>query len=45
MVILLLGVLAYVLLGGTRIGRKRIEGFQAAIAELPRPETAPGCTA
>nr|HPQ97762.1 phospholipase D-like domain-containing protein [Thiolinea sp.] len=37
-----LGALAYVLLGQTSIGRKRIARLQQAIASLPRPERAPG---
>lgn len=36
------GVLAYILLGETNIGRKRIARMNQTLAKLPRPETAPG---
>lgn len=36
------GVLAYLLLGETSIGRKRIARMNQTLAKLPRPETAPG---
>ncbi len=42
------GVLAYLLLGETSIGRKRVERFRAILAGLPRPEQAenwPGTSA
>ncbi len=37
-----LGALAYLLLGRTNVGRRRVERLKAAFHGLPRPEEAPG---
>ena len=39
-----LGVIAYLLLGETNIGRKRTERMRRITAELPRPDDLPGWT-
>ncbi|MCB1447192.1 MAG: cardiolipin synthase [Rhizobiaceae bacterium] len=36
------GALAYLLVGQTSVGRKRMERLHAAFRDLPRPESAPG---
>jgi len=37
-----IGALAYLLVGQTNVGRKRVERLKAAFHDLPRPQDAPG---
>lgn len=41
----LLGILAYLLVGETSIGRKRVERMQGVLARLPKPAEIPGTAA